>query len=57
MKYEKVANPNKNDIVLSQNPAAGAEQKQGTIVTIVVGQFQPVPTPSPSPPPTPPPRR
>jgi penicillin-binding protein 1A len=55
--YEKVANPKKDDIVLSQNPTAGVERKQGTIVTIVVGQFQPVPSPSPSPPPTPPPRR
>jgi eukaryotic-like serine/threonine-protein kinase len=43
--------------VLSQTPAAGAQAKPGSRVTIYVGRFQPVePPPGPPPPPPPPPQ-
>jgi serine/threonine-protein kinase len=39
-----VSNPDRDGIVLSQNPAANTTQKKGTTVTIVVGKFQPTTT-------------
>jgi hypothetical protein len=45
----KVKDPSRDNIVVSQDPPGGAQRKQGTHVTIVVGQFGPQPTPTPTP--------
>jgi beta-lactam-binding protein with PASTA domain/predicted Ser/Thr protein kinase len=50
--------PAEDGIVISQNPAPGAEAEPGSTVTIVVGRLElaePPPPPPPSPPPPPPP--
>jgi serine/threonine-protein kinase len=41
-----------NDVVVSQNPAAGAKRARGSTVTIRVGRFAGAPTPTPTPAPT-----
>ena len=47
---QDVTDPGLDGIVLNQSPRGGAKEKQGTTVTITVGQF---PTAEPPPPPTP----
>jgi serine/threonine-protein kinase len=46
--------PAEDGIVISQNPAPGAEAEPGSTVTIVVGRLE-LAEPPPSPPPPPPP--
>jgi beta-lactam-binding protein with PASTA domain len=37
---KKVTDPNKNGVVVAENPPAGSTQKKGTTVTITIGQLQ-----------------
>ena len=43
---QTVTDKTQNGIVLSQNPAAGAQAKKGTLVTIVVGKYVAATTPT-----------
>jgi penicillin-binding protein 1A len=49
---QPVCDPAQDGVVLSQTPAGGSKQDEGSTVTIVVGKFEP-PCPSPTPTPTP----
>jgi serine/threonine-protein kinase len=43
---QTVTDKTQNGVVLSQNPAAGAQEKKGVTVTIVVGKYQAPTTPT-----------
>ena len=55
VRYTGTDDPAEDGIVVSQNPAPGAEADPGSTVTLVVGQLEVVEPPPPPSPPSPPP--